>query len=267
MRRLRAIILLAACAAPLGTGSCRPAAEEPLLRLAARGLRFTLPPEVAAGLTRVRFVNQDPVWHEASLVRFTSAEGTLERYIALARSGEEYPAFAEDLGGVSFLAPGDSAEVLIRLPPGRYAVICWHQDHVLQGMGAEFEVRGDRMRWPDPAQATPLPLRDFAIPPLSPRPGHELLHVTNDGPSEHELAILRLDAGRTLADFMAWRTAGEAGPPPGRTIAGTAALRSGAEVWLDVTWAPGRYAVICLLEDPAKRYHTQLGMQREFTIP
>lgn len=250
-----------------GIAGCHPSADHPLLRLEARGFRFTPPAVVSAGPTYIRLVNLDPVWHEASLIRFTDSSATLARYIEVARGGEEYPPFAEDLGGVSLLAPGDSAVVLLLLPAGRYAIICWHQDHILSGMGATFEVRGDPRPLTPPKAAIEFPLRDFAIPPLTPHPGSEWLHVTNAGPSEHEVAILRLEAGRSLADYLAWRAAGEIGPPPARTIAGSAALRVGADLWLKVPWTSGRYAVLCLLEDPNKRYHNELGMQAEFTIP
>ena len=200
------------------------------------------------------------------MLRFTDSKGTLESYVKAARAGDEYPAFAADIGGISFLAPGDSADVLLNLVPGRYAVVCWHRDHILQGMGATFEVAGPQPRARPPNPTPDLRLSDFAVPALAPVPGHELLHVTNAGPSEHELAILRLQSGKSFADFMAWHAAGEVGPSPARTIAGTAALRPGAEVWLDIPWTPGRYLLVCLLEDSTGRYHATLGMQRVLEV-
>lgn len=254
-----ALGLLLACGAPT---------PEPLLRLEAEHLRFAPPPTVPAGLVRVRLVNRDPVWHEASIVRFTGATGTLEAYVDSARAGQEYPSFARDVGGVSFLAPGDSAEVLLDLPAGRYAVICWHRDHVLQGMGASFMVEGSASPAGRPGgAATDVTLTDYAIR-FSRAPGDRpLLHVTNGGPSEHELAILELEPGRSYADFMAWRAAGEAGPPPGRTVAGTAALQPGGDLWVPLPRRPGRYLFLCLLEDSTGAYHADLGMQQSVELP
>jgi hypothetical protein len=250
-----------------GLLACFSSRAEPLLRLEAHNLRFAPPPLVPAGLTRVRLINRDPVWHEASLLRFTDSSATLAGYLAAARAGDEYPAFALDIGGISFLAPGDSADALVALPPGRYAVICWHRDHVLQGMGAEFEVRGASPQGKPTPPAAEMALADFTIPVLAPPAGRQLLHLTNAGPSEHELAILRLQPGKSAADFLAWRAAGETGAPPARTIAGTAALRPGSEIWLDVPWEPGRYLLLCMLEDGTGRYHAELGMQRLIEIP
>lgn len=249
-----------------GLASCSPTPREPLLRLEAHSLRFKPLGQVPSGLTRIRLVNRDPVWHEASLLRFTDSTGTLEAYVAAARAGNEYPSFAADIGGISFLAPGDSADVLLNLPPGRYAVLCWHRDHILQGMGATFEVAGPEASGRPSNPTSNLRLSDFEVPAMAPAPGRQLLHVTNAGPSEHELAILRLQPGKSFPDFMAWRAAGEVGSLPARTIAGTAALRPGSEVWLDIRWTPGRYLVVCMLEDSTGRYHATLGMQRVLEV-
>jgi hypothetical protein len=104
------------------------------------------------------------------------------------------------------------------------------------------------------------------MPAFLPSGRHQLLHVTNAGPNEHELAILRLEPGATFADFVAWRAAGEIGPAPARTIAGTAALHPGGEVWLDLSWTPGRYLLLCLLEDSLSAAHPGMGMQRPMEV-
>ncbi len=258
-------IRLLSCLA-LALVGCAPHAP-PLLRLEARGLHFSQPPVLSAGVTRLRLVNQDPVWHEASVVRFLDSTGTIATYLAAAAAGDEYPAFAQDIGGVALLAPGDSAEVLLPLQPGRYAVICWHRDHVLQGMSSEFEVAPAR----DPAASPPvardsLVLADYRLSPIAPRAGRHLLYLQNSGPHEHELAILRLAQGKSLQDYLAWRDAGEAGSAPGRTIGGTAALAPGGSLWVDVPWERGEYLLICLLEDSTGVLHVHRGMQQSVTV-
>ena len=238
-----------------------------LLRLEAQHLRFAPPSTVPAGLTRVRLVNRDPVWHEASIIRFTDSASSLQTYLDSAAAGNEYPSFAQDVGGVGFLAPGDSAEVILDLPAGRYAVVCWHRDHLLQGMGATFAVEGASPSPSHPDAATSqVTLSDYQVAfPRSPA-GERLLHVTNRGPSAHELAILELAPGRSYADFMAWRAAGESGTPPGRTVAGTAALRPDGDIWVVLPRRTGRFLFFCLLEDSTGKYHADLGMQRVVTL-
>ncbi|MEO8139532.1 MAG: hypothetical protein ABI742_07805 [Gemmatimonadota bacterium] len=200
-------------------------------------------------------------------MRLEGPEASLEAYVAAARAGDEYPAFATDQGGVSVLAPGDSADVLLRLFAGRYAVICWHQDHVMQGMGAEFSVAEASAAVPDPVAGREVALSDFAIPEIAPTPGRELLHLRNTGPSEHEFIVLRLNDGASLEEYLRWRAAGELGPAPARPVAGSAALTRGGEAWVDVTWSRGSYLLLCLLEDSAGTLHSSLGMARTVTIP
>lgn len=263
MTAARCIWLLGGCC--LGV-ACSPGPPGRLLRLEAKGLRFTVPAAVPAGLIRLRLVNRDPVWHEASIVRLDGPEASLEAYIAAARAGVEYPAFATDQGGVSILAPGDSADVLLRLSAGRYAVVCWHRDHVMQGMGAEFGVSAASVAVPDPAAGREVALSDFAIAEIAPTPGRELLHLRNTGPSEHEFIVLRLNDGAFLEDYLRWRAAGELGPAPVRPVAGSAALARGGEAWVDVTWSRGRYLLLCLLEDTTGILHSSLGMTRAVTV-
>lgn len=264
--RRRPALTVGALAGLLALGGCGGPPPPKVLRLEAMELRFKPPAEVPAGPVRIRLVNHDPVWHEASLLRFTDTTRTLEDYIAAARAGDEYPSFAEDVGGVGFLAPGDSAEVLVELRAGRYAVICWHSDHVMQGMGATFTVTGEVPPDAFHAGGAEVRLADGVIPALTPARGRQVLHVTNAGPAEHELAILRLEPGKTYVDFMAWRAAGETGTPPAYSVAGTAALAPGHEIWVIVPWAAGRYVMVCLLEDSEGHYHADLGERQEFEV-
>jgi hypothetical protein len=164
------------------------------------------------------------------------------------------------------LAPGDSAEVLLSLTPGRYAVICWHRDHVLQGMGAEFTASIAPNLQPSPESKAAVVLSDYQISALSPSRGRQLLRIHNAGPSEHEFIVLRLAAERTLADFLAWRSDGEIGPAPAHAVAGTAALVADGEVWVDVDWAPGEYVLLCLLEDSVGTLHVTKGMSRRVVV-
>lgn len=250
---------LVACAAP--------ARELPLVRLEARNFRFPALDTATAGFVRVRLVNADPVWHEASVVRLTDLAATIAAYVAAVQGGDEYPSFAQDVGGVALLGPGDSAEVVLDLAPGRYAVLCWHQDHLLQGMSAMLHVRSGDAPGMRPVAADSLALTDFSITAVAPVAGRHLLHIRNAGPQEHELAILRLEPGRSLDDWMAWRKAGETGRAPGRTIGGTAALAVGAETWASVPWERGVYELICLLSDSAGTEHVHRGMRRTITVP
>ena len=246
--------------------ACTSGRESPLVRLEASAFRFSAIDTVSAGPVRIRLVNRDPVWHEASVIRVSDSAATIADYIKAVQGGDEYPAFAHDVGGVGLLAPGDSADVVLMLPAGRYAILCWHQDHLLQGMSTMLQVIADDRQAVPPITTDSVVLTDTGISPVAPGAGRRLLHVRNDGPNEHELVILALDAGRSLDEWLAWRKAGEVGPAPGRTIGGTAALAPGREAWVDVSWTPGRYEMICLLTDSTGAELVHRGMQRTIEI-
>jgi uncharacterized cupredoxin-like copper-binding protein len=104
-----------------------------LLRLVATDFAFDSPPEVEAGLTRVRLVNHGRAWHYTLMAALPDG-ATTDDYLIEARSGEDFPASTVDIGGPGLITPGDSAEVVLDLRPGRYALICWYDNHLIAGM-------------------------------------------------------------------------------------------------------------------------------------
>jgi hypothetical protein len=203
------------------------------------------------------------------LTRLSGPDGTLANYLSRVSAGDEFPAFATDVGGPAVVTPGDSAEVLLPARPGRHLVISWHADDVLVGFRAEFVVQDGDVPSRVPGPALEVSLSDYSISPIEPHPGPGLLHVTNRGPKTHELIVVRLAPGKHPADYFAWRAAGEHGEMPGRPVGGTAALGPGGEIWAAVTWAPGEYLVYCAVETtgphPIPRHYT-LGMQQRITV-
>ena len=118
--------------------------ELPLIRIEALDLSFTVPAELPAGLTRIRLVNLGAVWHEALVTRLPDGV-TTEAYLAAARAGDEFPVNAVDVGGPGLVATNDSSEVVVDLEPGRYAIVCWSDNHVKSGRIAPMAVTvGDR---------------------------------------------------------------------------------------------------------------------------
>ncbi|MEP7000805.1 MAG: hypothetical protein ABI969_10025 [bacterium] len=251
------------------SGGCSPS-DPPLIRIEARASRFDIQSTTTTGLVRVRLVNRDTSWHEANLTRLTGAEGTLSNYLAKARAGEEYPAFSHDVGGPTLVAPGDSLDVMLRLTEGRYLVLSWHRDDALAGFAAEFQARGPDAPHDLPRDAQDVVLSDYSIGPMTARRGAAMLHVMNRGRHEHEITILRLEAGKKADDYYAWKNAGEVGNAPAVPVAGTSALAAGAEVWVPLQLEPGNYVALCSVETigaNAVPRHYALGMQQRFTVP
>ena len=263
-RFLLSLCLLAACSPqPSGGGEREPQ----LLRLVATDLAFEAPVTVASGLTRVRLVNHGRVWHAALISRLPEGAG-VANYLSEARSEEAFPVQAIDIGGPGQTAAADSSEVVLHLPPGRYAIVCWSDDHVKSGMIVPLTVTGSS----GPGGAASfngsdgtVVLQDFRFVHTAPfRRGPQILRVRNEGQRPHNLQLYRLHPGRTLRDFSAWYRSRQ-GTPPAVPMGGMETMASGREGWLLLNLPPGRYFIACGTPE-GDVIHAQMGMIEEFDI-
>lgn len=266
-----AIALLAACAG----GESDAAGRSPrLVRLESRDFTFAGPVEIPAGLTRLRLVNRGPAWHDALITRLPDG-ATAETYLAGARAGQSFPAGAVDVGGPGLVQAGDSSEVVLDLAPGRYAIVCWHDNHVKSGMIVPFTVTGTEAAGKSeraaaqaaapPGSSTPVVLHEYRFehPPFV--RGRHVLHVRNQGVRPHDMTIFRLRPGKTVRDYGAWYRSRQ-GPPPATPAGGANTMAPGREAWVPVTFEPGRYFIACATPE-GEVMHAQLGMVEEFRDP
>lgn len=268
---------LSASALVTGTG-CRGAVgdastpDAPLFRVETRDHAFHAPGRAPAGLVRVRLVNRGAAWHEALIVRLEGEARRAATYVDSVRAGADFPGFATDLGGPGLTVPGDSTDLLVRLVPGRYALVCWFGDHVKLGMVHDFEVVPDPQGAPaaaEPAADVVVTMSDYAFRLSRPvTAGRHVMRVENRGPQPHELDFFRLLPGRTARDYLAWSAGGRKGPPPGLPIGGTLDFLPGHRVWLPVAFEPGRHFAVCHVPDAKDgRPHHDRGMVLEFDVP
>ena len=258
-----AVSLVAACA----PSESEVKRDDPaLVRLVATDHQFAAPDTVQAGLVRLRLVNDGKAWHEALITRLPDG-ATAETYLAGARAGEVFPVSAVDVGGPGQIAAGDSSEVELRLTPGRYAIVCWSDNHVKAGMIVPLVVSAaptaDEVSLP--AADAEVKLEDFRFTHTTPfKAGRQLIQVSNVGQRPHNMQVYRLEPGKTLQDFGAW-FASKQGAAPAVPVGGvsTMAPATNARVLLDL--APGKYFVACgTLE--GDKIHAQLGMIEQFEI-
>jgi uncharacterized cupredoxin-like copper-binding protein len=95
--------------------------------------------------------------------------------------------------------------------------------------------------------------------------GPTLFHFTDDGKQLHHMTIVKLEQGKTLADFAALPP----GPPPAWAVfmggPNTPMPHGGQdEVVLDLS--PGNYAVICVIPGPDGKPHMMKGMVKALTV-
>jgi hypothetical protein len=109
--------------------------------------------------------------------------------------------------------------------------------------------------------------KDFAFTgPDSIPAGWTNFHLMNDGPALHHVQIVRLDSGKTAADFAA--ATKNPGPFPAwmSLIGGPNAPNPGAESNASFNLQPGNYLMICLVDIPDKVPHFAKGMVHAFTV-
>ncbi len=95
--------------------------------------------------------------------------------------------------------------------------------------------------------------------------GPTIFHFTDDGKLLHHMTIVKLEQGKTLADF----TALPPGPPPAWAVLmggpNTPTPHGGQdEVVLDLS--PGNYGVICVIPDADGKPHMMKGMVKALTV-
>jgi uncharacterized cupredoxin-like copper-binding protein len=104
-------------------------------------------------------------------------------------------------------------------------------------------------------------LDDFRVVPGSNRTQAAHLHfaITNDGPSEHEMAILRTQ--RAPDSLPVRGSFARAGAPGIEAVGDVEGLKAGATRTRDIYLLPGKYVLICNLPG-----HYQAGMHASFEV-
>jgi uncharacterized cupredoxin-like copper-binding protein len=104
----------------------------------------------------------------------------------------------------------------------------------------------------------------FEMPDTLPA-GPTLFHFTDEGKLLHHMTLVKLEQGKTLADF----TALPPGPFPAWAVfmGGPNTPLPNGGVDLDVVdLAPGNYAVICVIPDADGKPHMMQGMAKALTV-
>ena len=105
----------------------------------------------------------------------------------------------------------------------------------------------------------------FAMPDTVPA-GPTTFHLVNQGPSIHQIQIVRLDEGKTMGDFA--KASAEAGPPPSWQVllGGPNTPVPGASSDGSLDLAAGNYVVICGIPAPDGISHAAKGMIHPLTV-
>jgi hypothetical protein len=271
------LVGLAACAGEEAPEAESVAPTQPTeVRFVASDFTFQGPASIEAGMITFVLENEGPNLHHLQLLRIpdgTSFEA-FQQQLGTLQPGTPPPAWMIDAGGVNPPPTGrGEARVTMMVEAGEYAVLCMvdtpdHVPHVFKGMIQSLTVSPSATA---PAAMPPadmmLTLVDYAFgfstPPTA---GQHVIHVMNGAAQSHEVVFVKLHAGRTMDDLMAWG-ATYAGDPPFDTHGGVSAIRAGQMVDVHVDFTPGEWAALCFVPDASDALpHVAHGMVLPFTI-
>lgn len=113
--------------------------------------------------------------------------------------------------------------------------------------------------------------RDFYfVFPAEVKSGPRTIRVVNDGRQTHEMPIVKLAPGKTVADILAMLSTppgpGQP-PPPFEIVGGIGPLAPGGAAIFTLDLKPGTYHALCFIPDPGTHNaHVALGMVKEITV-
>jgi len=234
---------------------------------------FNAPDTVPAGITEFRLLNRGTEMHHVMLIRLDGGK-TLADLFGTMKSDGPLPPWAREVGGPNTPGPGGEANAILRLLPGRYAMICVipssdGKPHVMKGMAKEIVVTPATSNTAnaDMRVNATMTLVDYGFQFSQPlAAGRQTIRVKNAAEQAHEVVILKLQPGKKPSDVLAWMEKME-GPPPGALIGGTTPMARGEENIITLDLAPGDYGLICFAPDAKDgKPHIAHGMVSQFTI-
>ncbi|HEU4559970.1 MAG TPA: hypothetical protein VFS20_19125 [Longimicrobium sp.] len=269
MNTLALLPLLASAAL---AGPPEPPRPAPVVRMEARNYAFQMPSRLPGGTKRFRLVNRGTEPHYARFLRLEQGK-TLADFVELRKQGRGSADWLTPAGGIAPVSPGDSADLVVSLPPGRYLVICGYpapngRPHVDHGMIGQLSI-GSPPRLPTAAPQEELTLRlsdgalSWSAPPTA---GRRTVRVENTGTQTHQALLALLPDGKTLADEKGWFEQGFRTARAGAPAGGVIELRPGDRVWLTIDFVPGRYALLCHVGGGRGRTHFEQDEAIEFTV-
>ncbi|HEY8106327.1 MAG TPA: hypothetical protein VIE46_09480 [Gemmatimonadales bacterium] len=219
----------------------------------ARDYAFDAPATVPAGLTTFHLVNKGPSLHHLQLIKLDEGK-TGDDYVAALKAGGPPPPWASLAGGPNPPEPGSTTTATVSLEPGDYAIVCFvpgadGMPHLMKGMVHPVKVVGPSRAGAEPAADIVMKLVDFDFQLSAALPaGRHTIRVENAGSQPHEVAIIRMQPGRTPEDFAAWAEK-MSGPAPGALFGGMTGIMPGAHAFAIVDLPAGDYALMCFFPD------------------
>lgn len=253
----RLLLLPVLCAT---LAACKPAASPPpVIEVMATDYAFVIPPKIPAGLVTLNFVNHGKELHFASIQRL-SKDVTMDQIRAKLDSPEPPDFIDESQGGqVGLVSPGESAQVTVKLVPGKYFIACWipapdHAPHAAKGMTSIIEVVDDKAgERSEPASSVAIALKQTGVDlPKEFKAGKQTWKIVNEtgNAQANGIDIVQLAGGKSFEEAEVSLNQGDFSPIAA-AFGGAGGAGPSNTAWLTVDLKPGDYWLHTNVPDPA----------------
>ena len=268
-------IALLAAAALLGGGPAhRKPVAPPVVVVHAKEFSYVAPKSITRGATTFHLVNDGKEVHHLTIMKLAAGKTMADFAAAMKKPGPP-PAWVINVGGPNAAVPGASSDATVTLEPGNYVLLCFVPSpgetapHVMKGMLHSLTVVPGSSDAKEPAADITVTLADYGFTidkPLT--AGRHEVKVVNTAAQTHEVVLMELMPGKTLADMGNWiEKEMMKGPPPGRPIGGMSNMDKGRTGSFPVDLHPGHYGMICFVPDAKDgKPHSMHGMTKEFEV-
>ncbi len=259
-------------AAPAAAASVAPQ----VITISAKEFAYEAPDTIQSGAVTLKLINNGAELHHVQLLKLSDGKtyADLMAGFKAMKPTDAPPPWIHDVAGPNTPVPGGgNSEITETLEPGDYAIICFipsadHIPHAMKGMMKSLTVV------PATGAAATLPTADISVtmadyawtvtPDIT--AGKHIIKIENTAEQSHEMLLVQLAPGKTVAEFAAW-TENRKGPPPATPMGGITGMAKGGIVYEPVDLTPGEYGLICFLPDAKDgKPHVAHGMLKQFTV-
>jgi len=235
---------------------------------------FKGPDRLMAGWKTVTIVNRGEDLHQIQFIKLPEGKTAADFRAEIAVDPTRLPRGSQRRSGPNSVIPGEQALAIVYLEPGEYVLLCGIPDklgipHVAHGMLKPVHIAAAPPRSAEtpPADQT-ITLADFSFELSQPiKAGTRTIHVVNKGSQAHEVMVVKLAPGASVADFLDAFRPGVAFSPAGKPLGGLVGLDPGREGFFRAEFSPGHYGLICFLPDLITRApHFTRGMLLDFDV-
>ena len=110
--------------------------------------------------------------------------------------------------------------------------------------------------------------KEFAfVSPPTIAPGQVTIRLVNDGKQLHHITVLKLEKGKTFADFEKGLKANKLDPATLTSVGGPNAAVPGSTIEATLTLEPGNYVIACFIPSPGEETpHAMKGMYKSLVV-